>query len=268
MHETHTPARTGSLRRVSIVQEYIPEYRVPFFRALTSALLMDDIHLAVVAGLPPSEMAARGDATAAENARSRTRSLRVGRRTLTLRSISSAERSADLVIAEQAIRHLDTYVLGMMQRVGGPRLALWGHGRSYATCPSPAEARLKRYLTGRSHWFFSYTEGGVRDVIEAGVSADRITVVQNSTDTRDLGQRRQLVRPERVAVIRSSLGLQDARVCLAIGALDGSKRLDFLLEAGALLSGSVPGSRSLWSVTGRCDQNSTPLPPESHGSAW
>ena len=58
--------------------------------------------------------------------------------------------SPDHVIVEQAIKNLETYPLVLRRTVsGGPRIAMWGQGRSFSTAQSPCEASFKQWLTRR-----------------------------------------------------------------------------------------------------------------------
>ena len=92
---------------------------------------------------------------------------------------------SDLVILEQARRNLEAYPL-LFGR-SSVSVALWGHGRTSARETRAWEHRWLDRMTMRADWFFAYTEGGRKYVVDRGFPADRTTVVQNSTDTAASG---------------------------------------------------------------------------------
>jgi glycosyltransferase involved in cell wall biosynthesis len=64
--------------------------------------------------------------------------------------------------------------------------------------------------------------------------------VQNTIDVAGLAALREHVTEQEAECLRDELGLSRQRVCLFIGALDDSKRIPFLLEAGASLASRLP----------------------------
>lgn len=151
-----------------------------------------------------------------------------------------ALRRADLVIVQQELRRLLNLALLAGQRLGGPPVAFFGHGRtpavrwgggrSYRSDVAPGIAdRLKDAVSRQPHWWFAYNDLSARIVAELGFPADRITSVRNSIDTADL--RRALERQPDPSVTRRRLGLPEGPVALYCGRLYAEKRLDFLVEA-------------------------------------
>jgi glycosyltransferase involved in cell wall biosynthesis len=215
-----------------IVQEYVPDYRVAFFTRLRDELERSSIRLVVAAGAAAGEQANRADdagAAADFVVRVRTRQLRVGGTTLSLRSLDHLARESDLVIAEQAVRHLDIY--RFLLRPQGLRVALWGHGRNYVSAQTRIENRIKRLLTLRASWFFAYTPGGAEAVVASGFPPQRVTVVQNSIDTSSLRKLVSAVTVDERTELESVMNVSPGTTCLFVGALDSSKRLDFLFAA-------------------------------------
>jgi len=230
-------------RRVTIIHPWLPQYRVPFFEAAITELERRDIELTVAHGAPPPDVLDRRDAHSADWAVPlRTRTIRIRGRALLAHDSSKVVRGRDLVVAEHAIRNVETYRLAACAGASGaPRLALWGHGRTYTKSQTSLEQKVKARLTRSAHWFFAYTDGGARSVAAQGFPVERVTVVQNSIDTEHLGNLRAAVTSDRVATIAASLGLTRGRTALSIGALDSSKRLDDLVETGNLVAAQLPG---------------------------
>ena len=221
-------ARPARRPRVTILQEYIADYRVAMLRALRGECVRREIDLVIAAGAPREAQRKRGDIAAdfdVEPITQREFSIR-GRR-LTLRQVGRFYRESDLVVVEQARRNLDLYAA-----LADPRraIALWGHGADMVEQKSPFERRLLRWLTRRAVWFFAYTDAGARALQRDGFPAERITVLKNATDTARLAEARDRITPEQVAAVRQQHGLT-ASTAMFVGALDPSKRLDFLVDA-------------------------------------
>jgi len=221
------------LRRVVILQEYIPIYRVPFFEALRARAAMEQIDLVVACGKPNESQDLRGDSgTVAFVTRLRQREFSIFGRRLVFRQVADTVRGADLVILEQARRNLDGYwLLGPFGRV--ERIALWGHGRDYTRPTKFIDRLAQRWLTSRSDWFFAYTEGGMQAVTADGYPRSRTTVVQNSIDTTDLRREIAAVTPKEISDFSKLHDLQ-GKTAIFVGALDESKRLPFLFEAAEI----------------------------------
>lgn len=219
------------MRRVMILQEYIPEYRVAFWEELHSRAAAEEIDIVVACGRPNGAQSMRGDsATVSFVVPLLHREwILLGRRVV-VRKISAAAKHADLIILEQARRNLDAYQLLGARRPRGRVVALWGHGRDYTRRTRGADRVVTRWLTSRADWFFAYTQGGVEAVVKDGYPRERTTVVQNSIDTSALRAGISSVQEVEVESFRERYDLRD-KTALFVGALDESKRLQFLLEA-------------------------------------
>ncbi len=239
------------MKRVAVLHPWLPQYRVPFFEAACDVLRGHGIELQVLHGTAPPEVAARGDARRTPWAvEVPTEFFHVAGRTLAVHRVERHFRGTDLVILEQAIRNIETYPALLRAAFGGPRVALWGHGRTYTKPTSAAEERAKRWLTRRASWFFAYTEGGADTVARNGFDRRRVTVVQNSIDTGALRRERARITRAGADALRSELGVVEGRTALYIGGLDADKRVPFLLEAADLIAAEIKGFRLLVAGTG------------------
>ncbi|WP_087873017.1 glycosyltransferase family 4 protein [Arthrobacter globiformis] len=226
-------------KKVVILQEYVPQYRVSFFDTLADLASSEDIELVVAAGQPNGSLAGRGDnANPPYVLPIRQREFAIGQKRIVIRNVRKATAKADLVIMEQARRNLDAYRL-LLPRFFRQRMwALWGHGRDYVEHKSKFSAWLQSVLTSRADWFFAYTSGGARHVEGLGFSSGKITTVMNSLDTTAMRQGLKAASPT-LADFRSTHGLQ-SKIATFIGALDESKRISFLLHSLQRLSADHP----------------------------
>lgn len=218
------------MKRVVIVQELVPQYRVPFYERLRERLTEGDVELRLVHGLATGDRAARRDEAAvdwADVVRNRSVSTPFG--PAVWQPVLRHVRGADLVVVEAANRMLVNYLLLAAARAGGPPVALWGHGGNLQGDASSLRERWKRRVARQPHWWFAYTDGSAERVVAAGFPRSRITIVQNAIDTSPYA---------RVTVERAAMPH-----CVYVGALHPDKRLPFLLDAGRHLAAQVPGFR-------------------------
>jgi glycosyltransferase involved in cell wall biosynthesis len=229
-------------RRVVIVQRALRRYRAGFYDRLRADLGRDGIELQVLHSTLPAHLDARDDALDLPWARHVPRRVvRVGGRHLVWQPLVRELRTADLIVVEQASQLLLNYRLLLRQAVGGPRVAFWGHGRSFAAGRSDVGERIKGLVSRRAHWWFAYTELSAAVVAELGVPAGRITVVDNAIDTTALRRDLEAVSPAALDALRRELGLGDGPVGLFLGALREDKHLDTLFEAAGQIREAVPG---------------------------
>ena len=226
---------------VLIVQDYVAEYRRRFYELLEAALEAQSVRVRVAVGTAPAALAARGDVVASMPMMRSVpaASISVAGRRLTYKRLSTLAADSDLVVVEQAIRHLELYTLLARQR-RGPKVALWGHGARRVKPASRIERLVERRLTSSAHWFFAYTQGGADQVAAGGLPRERITVVQNTVDVDGLAGLRESVSADEQRLLREQLDLPEQNVCLYLGALDASKRIGFLLEACSILASRIP----------------------------
>ena len=244
------PADGLPVNRLLIVQPYIPAYRVPLFRSMRPLLAQSGIELVLAVGKPQGAMEARLDDRSYEEADAflEQRTIRVRGKQVLIRSLQPVvERySPDLVIVEQAIKNVEAYPLLARQAVGrGPRVAMWGQGRTFSTSQGAAGRGLKDWLTRRSDWFFAYTQEGAEYVAAHGYAGERITVLLNSTDTAALRSDLRAVTDEQLAQFRYRHNLLPGATALFLGGVDESKGINFLIEAARRVAQQIPGFRLL-----------------------
>lgn len=231
--------------RVVILQEYIPFYRVPFFTGLKLKAEERGIDLVVAAGQANTRLVERSYRA---DPRLFTpivqRELRIGQRRINIRWTQAVCRGADLIIMEQARRNIDLYGMLLRRTPSRPKIALWGHGRDYTKDTVGLESAIQRWMTSRADWFFVYTEGGARAVGSDGFAAERITVVQNSTDTAKLRADISKIESGAIDDFEREHDLR-GKTALFLGALDSSKRLEVLKEAAEIAHAGAPDFRLL-----------------------
>jgi glycosyltransferase involved in cell wall biosynthesis len=216
--------------RVVILQEYIPQYRVPFFLRLIELGVENGINIQVAAGSANTKQHLRQDGIPAKFIIPiDQREISIGNARLVFRRVKPVIGSANLVIIEQARRNIDAYWL-LLSPWKRRKIGLWGHGRDFVTSPSWIKRQAMVRLTRAADWFFAYTEGSRDMVVSAGYPVAQTTVVQNSIDTTELQNDISTMPPAQIEDFRRDYGLGHL-TGIFVGGLDESKRLPFLFEA-------------------------------------
>ncbi len=217
-------------------------YRVSFYQHLRGMLAERGVRLRLVHGQGTHEDRAKGDVTRlswSEHLPLRTVNIRS--QELLWQSGIGVARDSDIIVCEQASRLLLNYVLLFGRKLFGCRLALWGHGRNLRRGQeSPVGETAKRLLTNRADWFFAYNRMSAAEVRRLGFPSERITAVQNATDTRELREARAAVTDADIAELRAELGATGDNIGLFIGGLYDLKRPDYLIAAAYELRRMVP----------------------------
>ena len=229
-------------REVVVVYKTLPHYRVDFYEGLRAQLAVDGIRFRLIVGQPDPEMAARNDtASLAWVETARNRYFRLGSRSIIWQPCLMALRTADLVIVEQASKLLVNYLLLVWRRLGGPKVAWWGHGLNLdADAASPVGEAIKRRFVRSPDWWFCYTEGTKRLVCKLGVDGGQTTVVQNAIDVSGLRTMRAGLTDADRAQTRQRLGIQGDHVAVALGSIYPTKRPEFLLSVADELRQALP----------------------------
>ncbi len=221
--------------KVAIVQQILPHYRIPFFKALHGTLAEHGVDLRLVYGQEAPGATPRTVAFDAPWAhRIENRYLRVRGKYLVWQPCYSLAKGTDLVIVGNANRSLVNYALIASRAISsGFRLAFWGHGRNFRSTERDRyfEA-LKAKLSRAADWWFAYTERSAQVMRSHGVPSEKITVVNNAFDTDALAAATGALDRSALARTRTELGIPaDAPIVLYCGGLRPEKNLRFLLEA-------------------------------------
>jgi len=148
---------------------------------------------------------------------------------------------ADLIISEQASKHIHNYLALFLRRYGNKRLAWWGHGRNLQGNPRSLREYFKRQLASRCDWWFAYTQGVAEYLVSLGYPRERITVLNNSVDTDNFRKSLDSVDQYDLDDWGQSLTIPtNAKVGLFCGSLHPDKCLPFLLKAANRIHKEIP----------------------------
>lgn len=216
---------------VVFAMEWVPQYRAPFYEGLRRELGERGVEMRLVHGDPPASRKQRKDSKVIQWADyAPNRMWTIKGLELTGQPVLKFLKGADLVVLQQETGLLLNYAMMAKARIGGPKVALWGHGHNFnpLEASGPAE-RVKAVVTKWADWAFAYTEQSAGVFRSIGMDPAHITVVQNSLDIEPIRNPEGEVTGD-VAALVEQLRASDAKLGWIVSALDRWKRVPFLIE--------------------------------------
>jgi glycosyltransferase involved in cell wall biosynthesis len=218
--------------KVLIVQSEMKHYRLAFFEGLYEALQQDGIESRVVYSNSNILQAQRKDGVDLQPP--------VGKRIpgrwffgrFIYQNIWKEVFQSDLVIVGSEVKFIVNPLLMIMSGLGLKKVAFWGLGPNRHPDRSPITEWFKQHFFTCVDWWFAYTES-IADYLKLkGMPADKITNVQNATDTAELKQLISNIPEDEVESAKINLtGTASSRIGLYCGFIGAIKELPFLLEA-------------------------------------
>lgn len=220
-------------RTAAIVYKSLPHYRLAFYEQLRLRLDREGVKLRLLYGQPSPVEATKSDTVHVDwGEYIPSRFFSVNGRGLCWQPVVQHLRDVDLVIVEQASKLLVNPLLIAWRRIGGPKVAFWGHGQNLQKHDASVFGEaIKQWLSTRVDWWFAYTNGTADIVEQLGFPKDRITPVQNAIDTASIREFANQTSDQELEILRRHLGITAANVAVYIGGLYQDKRLDFLADA-------------------------------------
>jgi glycosyltransferase involved in cell wall biosynthesis len=217
--------------KVLILYKSLPQYRIAFFNLLRQELEKDHISLELIYG--DADYKGRNDSVTSDWAVfKKNKYLKIGGGTLIWQPCIKEVNSSDMVIVEQADRLLINHYLLFKRIFGSKKLAFWGHGLDMQAKKDSLANKFKRLYINHCDWWFAYTNGIKEFLVKNGYPADRITVVQNAIDTKQMHKDYHDITEEELQAAKKKYGLLDEEdILIYCGAIYKEKRLDFMMEA-------------------------------------
>lgn len=235
------------MKRIVIIQKVLPHYRVPLFEGLKRELERRGLDFLLIYGDGGEANDARMAAQTLSWAVFRkNRCWSIFGKIAIWQPVVSLLKRNDLVVSEQATKLPLNWLLWLAGKFGLLRFGLWGHGRNFQKRGQTKEWWKERMTLG-SHWFFAYTGKSAKVVRALGYPENRITVLGNSIDTKELDQIWASRSSQDRHRLRKKVGAGVGPVALYCGGLYGEKRLPFLLRSAENVRGQIKDFQ-LWIV--------------------
>jgi len=149
--------------------------------------------------------------------------------------------SADLIITGSEVKYVINPLLLLLSRLGLKTVAFWGLGPNKHPDRSPFVEWLKRPFFTWVDWWFAYTPT-IADYLQAeGMPREKITNVQNATDSAELRRLISDISDTESAEAKLALtGTRDSRIGLYCGTLAPIKDLPLLIESARIVKQRCP----------------------------
>ena len=229
------------MKKVLILYKFLPQYRVEFFEKLRVALLEEGVELNLIYGKLKNQDSKKNDERDLPWANYReNKIIKLGSTELLWQPSLDKAKAADLVIVEQANKLLVNYILILLSKLSPLKFAFWGHGMDMQNNPKSLKNRFKYFFVTHSDYWFAYTQGVKKLLVGKGVSAEKITVVDNAIDTVTLKSQYNEYSQTELSRLKNDLTIESENIALYCGGIYSNKRIDFLLEAAQLIRIAVP----------------------------
>jgi glycosyltransferase involved in cell wall biosynthesis len=224
-----------------IIQAEMKHYRIPFFTLLYDALKQDGIELTVAYSNSNPFESARNDradlpAPIGQLVPGRWFFGRFLYQPLWRQILDS-----DLVIIGAEIKFLVNAILIIMSRIGIKTVAFWGLGPNNHSNRSQFAELIKKHFFSSVDWWFAYTDSVADYLRQRGMPEERITDVQNATDSAELIRLMSEIPDEEVIRSKISLtGAGNSQIGLYCGLIGDIKDIPMLLETARLVKLKLP----------------------------
>jgi len=228
--------------QILIIQACAPNFRVPFFAKLHAALRNDGMDLTVAYSSPNRSHALRRDsAELSDEFGYKVKGYWLGERLL-YQPLWRETMRADLTIVGAELKHLNNVWLLPLSALRLKTVAFWGLAPNTHPDPRSVAAEwIKERFVNTVSWWFAYTESVAVNLRQRGVLNERITVVQNSTDTVELRCLMNSISDDDIAEGKRALtGNIDSKIGFYCGRLESAKALPFLIESARTVRRRCP----------------------------
>jgi glycosyltransferase involved in cell wall biosynthesis len=149
--------------------------------------------------------------------------------------------ASDLIIVGPEIKYLMNPFILFLSAIGLKRVAFWGLGPNRHPGRSALAEWIKQLFFNRVDWWFAYTETIAEYLKDRGMPAERITNVQNATDTNELRRLIGEIGEDEVRVSREShTGEQNPIIGLYCGLIGAIKSLPLLIDTARIVKRRNP----------------------------
>ena len=229
------------MKKVLIIQQIIPHYRIDFFNLLRAELAKENIELSLIYGNSSTtyksgvELNVLDWGKVVEN-----KIIRIGAAQLSWQPLLKYVKEQDLVIVEKSNKLLLNYFLITTRKFRRFKLGFWGHGRNLQSNSNSWSNKFARLFLKKCDWWFAYTNSVKEYLIKNKFPTNKITIVQNAIDTKSLQQHYLEISNDEIHALKNQLRIQGENVAIFCGGMYANKRIDFLLEACYRIKKSIP----------------------------
>ncbi len=225
----------------------LTHYREAFFQRSRDRLSSRGIRFELVHGKPRGDALKKNDQGCLDWSYEVTPTvLKVSGLDMSWLSLPGKIYNPDLIILPQENKLLSNYAWLLKRRLGGPKLAFWGHGRNFQTdAPTGFKEKFKKSLVGHVDWWFAYTQMTRDILLSDGFPDERITVLNNAIDNEAFQCDLAAVTDDDLRTLRKLVAVDESKNDFSLGLFCGSlypdKRIDFMIAAADRIKQRIPG---------------------------
>lgn len=214
---------------IVVLNPYLPSYRLKFFSLVESRLNEHGVKFTLVTGNPDKQFLARKDVSTAPFHMTESRaSIRIRDHTIRYLFVRNRLQDASAVVYEYSITNLNTWLAVLLRKKH--KVILWGHGPGYLGKKSELRKVLELFMARRADRVLTYTKPGMERLIQLGLEESKVDYLNNSFDWLPIDKAVKALDVERVNDFAKKHMLVDGKVFAFIGAIDSTKRIDFLAK--------------------------------------
>ena len=120
------------------------------------------------------------------------------------------------------------------------KFAFWGHVYNMQVNPKSLGNRFRHFFNNQCDWWFGYTKGAKKYLMNARYPEERITVVQNAIDTIGLQSFYSSISDSDIHRLRSDLKITGQNVGIYCGGMYPDKGFEFILKTCDLIKARIP----------------------------
>lgn len=226
------------MKKVLIIYKFLPQYRKDFFELLKDELAKENIELTLIYGRLKNE-AKKDEIDLEWGIFIPNITFSILGRDLIWQPCLKHLKDKDLIIVEQANALLLNYYLLLRRIFLKAKFAYWGHGLNRQNKADSIFNKFKLLLIKKCDWWFAYTESVKQLLISVRYCENKITVVQNSIDTKYLRESYEKISIEHINELAKKLNIKSKQVAIYCGAIYKEKRIEFLLSAAELIKKEI-----------------------------
>ncbi len=229
------------MKKVLIIQQVLPHYRIEFFNLLRVELAKENIELNLIYGKSSTTYKSGPEFNVLEWGKVvKNKIIKIGKGQLCWQPLTQYVKGQDMIIVEKSNKLLLNYFLIAARKFWKFKLGFWGHGRNLQEKSNSWSNKFALLFLKQCDWWFAYTNSVKEYLIKNKYPANKITIVQNAIDTKSLQERYFEITDEEIHAMKNHLGIQGEHVAIFCGGMYANKRLDFLLETCYRIKKAIP----------------------------
>lgn len=225
------------VKRILVVQRRLTHYRVPFFESLRGQMKAQNLELILAYGEPSLSELKKNDSGLIKWGHQLVTSYFFGEK-ICWQPFCKLAKDADVIV----IAHENKLIFNLFVQWFFPtkKVILWGHGQNLQRKNPDIRDKFKKITACKADWWLGYTDYSLPLILNNGFPKEKITILNNSIDTKQLKLQIQEIDKNFINEFIEKYSINTSNIGVYIGSLYSEKRIDFLLEAALRIRNIIP----------------------------